>query len=299
MSNQESLAKFCENNVLDIPKVLLDMRDIKPLAVHGESSIFYKDLERDLINIEFHTRTPCIVYIKTGKEVITTFRNETFEIGPGDIIFLPKGLNLFSDYIHERNGLNAYLLFFGSDVLSRFLSTELTPPTVISNEEAIFKMKGSQVIKDFFNSLHSVCDLLSNSSHLLQVKLLELLYLLDVANNGHLRRSLLAVQRGRAKRNIKRLMDQYAISNLSAKELAALSGRSVSAFNRDFKSLYGTTPKQWLIEQRISHAHSLLSTKQWSVTAAAIEVGYSNVSHFITAFKKIYGKTPHQIKIEN
>ena len=299
MNNQDSLSKFCATNILNIPQGLLGMRDIKPLAVHDDSSIFFKDLEADLINIEFHTQAPCIVYIQTGKEVITTCRNDSIEVGPGEVIFLPKGLNLYSDYIHEDKGLNAYLLFFGQDVLTRFLSTEVTPPTLELNEEAISKIDSSEVVHEFFNSLHSAANLLGNSPHLLQVKLLEILYLLDIPNNGELRKCLLAVQRGRAKRNIKRLMDQYAISNLNAKELATLSGRSISAFNREFKTIYGTTPKQWLIERRISHAHSLLSIKQWSVTAAAVEVGYGNISHFIATYKKFYGKTPHKIKNRN
>ncbi len=298
MRQQRNLAQFCENNIVDIPKSLFEMRDVKPLLFDSESSIFYKDLENDLVNIEFHTSVPCIVYIETGIEVITTCYNEIFEIGPGEAIFLPKGLNLYSDYIHKGKGLNAFLLFFGSDVLSRFLSTGPLRSVSVLNEEAIFKMKVNGVVEKYFETLYSDYGYLKNSPHLLQLKLLELLYLLDIHDDGNLRSSLLAVQRGGAKRNIKRLMDQYAVSNLSAKELAVLSGRSVSSFNRDFKALFGTTPKQWLIERRMAHALSLLSN-QWSVTATATEIGYNNVSHFIAAFKKHYGKTPHQIKLDN
>jgi AraC family transcriptional regulator, exoenzyme S synthesis regulatory protein ExsA len=298
MYQQRTLAQYCENNILDIPKALFEMRDVIPMLFNDGSSIFYKDLERDLVNIEFHTRVPCVVYIQTGKEIITTCHNESFEVGPGEAIFLPKGLNLYSDYIHEENGLTAYLVFFGSEVLSRFLSAGPTPSLSITNEQAIHKIEVHRIIQEFFTSLHSVYDSLNNSPHLLQLKLLELLYLLDIHDDGNLRKSLLAVQRGSKKRNIKRLMDQYAVSDMTAKELAALSGRSLSSFNRDFKTIYGTTPKQWLIEQRMTHAHSLLAKKQWSVTDAAIETGYSNVSHFIAAFKKKYGKTPYQIKLE-
>jgi AraC family transcriptional regulator, exoenzyme S synthesis regulatory protein ExsA len=298
MYQKRNLAQYCESTILDIPKALFEMRDVLPMLFNEDSSIFYKDLERDLVNIEFHTRVPCVVYIKSGKEVITTCHNESFEVGPGEAIFLPKGLNLYSDYLHEESGLTAYLVFFGSDVLSRFLSAGPMPSLSITNEEAIHKIEVHRIIKEYFASLHSVYDSLNNLPHLLQLKLLELLYLLDMHDDGKLRKSLLAVQRGNKKRNIKRLMEQYAVSDMTAKELAALSGRSVSSFIRDFKTIYGTTPKQWLIEQRMTHAHWLLAKEQWSVTAAAVEIGYSNVSHFIAAFKKKFGKTPHQIKSE-
>ncbi len=298
MHPPQTLAQYCASGVLDIPKALYEMRDIKPMLFNGESAIFHKDLERDLINIEFHTRVPCIVYIETGKEVITTCNNDSVEINSGEAIFLPKGLNLYSDYIHEGNGLNAYLLFFGSDVLSRFLSVGSVSAVPVSNEQAIRKIRVGRAVKEYFASFGSIYESLNNSPHLLQLKLLELLYLLDIYDDGGLRAGLLAVQTGRAKRNIRRLMDQYAISGVSAKELAALSGRSVSAFNREFKALYRTTPKQWLIHRRLAHAHSLLSKSGWSVTAVAAEVGYGNISHFIEAFKKKYGKTPKRIQSE-
>ncbi|MES9953571.1 MAG: AraC family transcriptional regulator [Candidatus Thiodiazotropha sp. 6PLUC2] len=295
MQNKNCLAQYCENSILEIPKALFDMRDVKPILHSDESSVFYKDLDRDLINIEFHTSVPCLVYIKSGKETITTSDNESYNIGPGEAVFLPKGLNLYSDYIHEEDGLKAYLVFFGSEVLSRFLSHGPMNSLSISNQDAILKVEIDNVVAEYFVSLHSIYGSLNNLPHIGEIKLLELLYLLDVHDDGNLKKSLIAVQRGRAKRNIKRLMDQYALSGQSASELAALSGRSISTFNREFKALYGTTPKQWLIEQRISHAHALLA-KQWSVTATAIEVGYSNVSHFISAFKKMYGMTPQQMK---
>jgi AraC-like DNA-binding protein len=298
MRKQKILAQYCIDNILDIPKGLIDMRDVKPLLLSEDSAIFYKDLEKDLTNIEFYTSLPCVVYNTSGKEIITTSQNRSFEVGQGEAILLPKGLNLYSDYIHEGDGLRAYLLFFGHDVISRFLSTGPAPSSTISNEDAILKLRVGQIVREFFLFLHSAYDSFNNSPHLLKLKLLELLCLLDINDEGCLRKSLLSVQRGKAKRNIRRLMDQYAVSDLTARELAVLSGRSVSTFNREFKTLFNATPKQWLINKRMAHAYSLLTVKQWTVTAVALEVGYSNISHFIETFKKQYEKTPHQIKSE-
>jgi len=140
---------------------------------------------------------------------------------------------------------------------------------------------------------------LNNSPEILQLKLLELLHILNLNNEGPLRQSLLAVQKGEKKRNIKRLLEQYAISDLSAQDLAVISGRSLSTFNRDFKRLYNTTPKQWLIEQRLKHANNLLTNPDLSITTIAGEVGYSNVSHFIEAYKRKFGTTPHQKKLDS
>lgn len=296
MLQREILAQYCESNILDIPKALFNIEDVKPILFQEESAIFFKDLKQDLVNIEFHTSTPCLVYIETGREVITSCHNEAYELNPGEAILLPKGLNLYSDYTHDGSGLNAYLVFFGADVLSNFLSTDSSEFLPLENEQAILKLKTSTSVREYFSSLYSVYETLDNNPRLLRLKLLELLYLLDIDDDGSLRKSLLAIQKGRSKRNIKRLMEQFAISDFNTKEIAELSGRSFSSFNREFKAIYNTTPKQWLIERRLMHAHALLSEKNWSVTAAAAEAGYSNVSHFIAAFNKKYGKTPHQVK---
>jgi AraC-like DNA-binding protein len=296
MLQPKVLAHYCKDNILDIPNALFNMADVKPLLFNEESAIFFKDLEQDLINIEFHTSAPCLVYIATGRQVITSCHNDSYELRPGEAILLPKGLNLHSDYIHEGKGLKAYLLFFGADVLSRFLSTELLESLPLTNDQAILKLNTSTAIREYFSSLTSVYGPLDNNQQLLILKLLELLHLLDINDDGSLRQSLRAIQKGGSKRNLKRLMEQFALSDLSAKEIAALSGRSISTFNRDFKAVYNTTPKQWLIERRLQHAHKMLSQQRCSVTKAATEAGYSNISHFIAAFKKKYGITPHQIK---
>lgn len=298
MLQSKAIAQYCEDSILDIPHALFNLADVKPLLFNAESAIFVKDLEQDLINIEFHTSTPCLVYIETGREVITSCDNESYELRSGEAILLPQGLNLHSDYSHEGKGLSAYLAFFGTDVLLQFLSAEPTASLPLTNEQAILKIETSRAVREYFSSLNSVYGQLDNNPQLVKLKLLELLHLLDSNDDGGLRKSLLAIQKGRSKRNIKRLMNQFALSDLSAKEIAELSGRSFSTFNRDFKAIYHTTPKQWLIEQRLAHAHTLLSKQNWSVTDAAAEAGYGNISHFISAFKKKYGKTPHQIKAE-
>ncbi|ESA37008.1 family transcriptional regulator [Leptolyngbya sp. Heron Island J] len=281
------------------------MRDVKPLLHSPHAAIFYKELEQDLVDIEFYTSEVCLVYIKTGQEVITTCDNKTFTLGLNEAIFLPKGLNLHSDYINSGDPLNAYLLFFSDDIVTDFLATGANISPSSTEEATIFKINQHPLITLFFQSLQATYLSLHNSPHLLKLKLLEILHLIDINDHEKQLRSRLSLQQQASKqqenpkRNIKRLMKKYIISNLNVKDFAALSGRSVSSFNREFKQLYGTTAKQWIVQKRLTHARMLLVDKRLSVTETANEVGYENVSHFITAFKKMYNQTPHQIKTES
>ena len=90
-------------------------------------------------------------------------------------------------------------------------------------------------------------------------------------------------------------METHFDKNLTVADFAALSGRSLSSFNREFKAQFSTTPKQWLIEKKMHKAHSLL-TQEHTVTQVAFDVGYSNVSHFIKAYKSIYKQTPKEMQ---
>ncbi|MDV3349175.1 AraC family transcriptional regulator [Leptothoe sp. LEGE 181152] len=297
MSLKKSTAQHCENNILYIPSALHSMRDIKLLLHNQDSAIFYKALEQDLINVEFHTSAPCIVYIETGTETITNCYNHACRVQQHEAVFLPKGLNLYSDYISTDGSLRAYLLFLSDDVVTDFLATGTSFPKLSNSTSTFLKVDKSPAMALFFESLIASYRHWHHSPHILKLKLLEILHIIDINDEDQQLRSNLSVnQQENPKRNIKRLMEKYIISHLSAKDFAALSGRSVSSFNREFKALYGTTPKQWIIEQRLAHAYTLLVEQRWSVTAVANEVGYDNISHFITAFKRVYHQTPHQIK---
>jgi AraC-like DNA-binding protein len=85
---------------------------------------------------------------------------------------------------------------------------------------------------------------------------------------------------------------------LNIEDYAYLTGRSVSTFNRDFKRLFTISPKQWLMEQRLEKAKSLLAINNTSVSDVAFESGYENISHFIKAFHKKFDISPKQYLIQ-
>ena len=100
----------------------------------------------------------------------------------------------------------------------------------------------------------------------------------------------------KSKRNLARLMEQNFLVQASISQFAAISGRSVATFNRDFKKIFGCSAKQWLIGRRLDYSYQLLTVEGSNVTEAAQEIGYENVSHFIKVFKAKYGVTPAQIE---
>ena len=74
-------------------------------------------------------------------------------------------------------------------------------------------------------------------------------------------------------------------------ELAKYSGLSATRLKMGFRILYGCGPYSLFQAHRMEHAKKLLKTH--SVTETAMELGYSNMSHFSAAFKRQFGKAPH------
>lgn len=80
--------------------------------------------------------------------------------------------------------------------------------------------------------------------------------------------------------------------NASIERFAYLTGRSRSAFKRDFKDLFQETPNRWLTRKRLQEAYFLITKKQQKPNAFYLDLGFEDLSHFSFAFKKAFGQTP-------
>lgn len=58
---------------------------------------------------------------------------------------------------------------------------------------------------------------------------------------------------------LERIMTDNYRYNLKLEQFAQLSNRSLSAFKRDFRTIFQTTPGKWLLEKRLLYAQSLLN----------------------------------------
>lgn len=74
--------------------------------------------------------------------------------------------------------------------------------------------------------------------------------------------------------------------------LAQTVGMGTGNFLTAFSAAFATTPHQYLIDQRIRRAKSLLTGTTASVTEISVTVGFSTPSHFATTFKQRVGVTP-------
>jgi len=91
----------------------------------------------------------------------------------------------------------------------------------------------------------------------------------------------------------------YEYQTLSLETLAAKLGLGTRQTNRFLKDYYGKNFQQKKAEAKMSAASVLLNDENLSVTAIAMELGYSSLEHFATAFKRYYGMSAREYKRKN
>lgn len=86
-------------------------------------------------------------------------------------------------------------------------------------------------------------------------------------------------------------LNQNYMYDLTVKEMAECTGRSLSTFNRHFKKLSNLTPHKWISERRLEKAYLKLEKGEDGKDVYA-DVGFKDIRQFKIAFKQKYGFYP-------
>ena len=84
--------------------------------------------------------------------------------------------------------------------------------------------------------------------------------------------------------------------NLSLSQIASVINISPTYFASLFKRATGTSPHQYVIQQRVERAKLLLSKTNLAIADIALQVGFSSQSHLTQNFKRLTGVTPKQVR---
>lgn len=296
MGHQMS-APDSNGEILLIPEGLHKFAGARTVMTSGRAGIFHKLLHQNAFGTEFFSNAPCLAYVLRGSETFFDADGEETTVYPGDTLLVPRHHHMISDFSSADGPLEAYLFFFSDAVIGEYLSATAKGATAAPDSKtALFA--GSPSLRGYVDALPRVYDDLIAPPTLVKAKLLELLLLLHLHDgDGQLFNFLVHENTNRARRNIKQVMRAHALADLSIADYATLSGRSVSAFQRDFKREFGETPSVWLRRARLEHADDKVVNSQDTIADIALAAGFSDTSHFIKAYKSLFNETPKQRRL--
>ncbi len=94
------------------------------------------------------------------------------------------------------------------------------------------------------------------------------------------------------KRRASELLHENMHGRIRLSEVARECGLSVSHFARSFKTSFGTSTHQWLMQHRIDRAKQLMSQTNMSLIDIAIQSGFNDQAAFTRTFHQLVGVSP-------
>jgi AraC-like DNA-binding protein len=79
-------------------------------------------------------------------------------------------------------------------------------------------------------------------------------------------------------------------------QLAEEAGLSLSRFKASFKEQVGLAPHEFILRCKVDAAKRLLLDERRSVTATAMDLGFSSSQYFATVFKRFTFQTPLEFR---
>jgi AraC-like DNA-binding protein len=94
------------------------------------------------------------------------------------------------------------------------------------------------------------------------------------------------------KRRASELLHENMQGRIRLSAIARECGLSTSHFARSFKTSFGVSTHQWLIQHRIGHAKQLMGQTVMSLIDIAIQSGFNDQAAFTRAFHQLVGVSP-------
>ena len=279
-------------DVIKIPDILL-----------GENTdsvyIFFYIRERgpDQIKLKLHyTQNMICFMIRGAKELYDEY--EFYRMNDEQIGLVSSGHMLMNERVTLRQDFESLLLFFSNEFLSDFLlKYEIIIDDPSRNLASVITFPKDEYLLNFQRSMKLLeHDFKKRAFRVAKMEEL-LLYLLEKypdSTRGFIAAAIFKEQNN----SLAQVVQNHKYKNLNTEELAFLCNMSLSTFKRKFSELYHTSPKQYMIAEKMKKAEKRLKHRK-KPSEIYFELGYENLSSFSTQFKKHFGISPSVYPVQD
>lgn len=236
-----------------------------------------------------------LVYVHSGELEIDE-RGKITRLHKGDCAFIRKDFSVrMTKQAWNGEQFKAIFLMFTTRFLRSIYSTldrNTIPKDAMRDEISLCKLPSNRPdIVSLFESMTPYFDsAVRPTDELLQLKMTEGLYVL-LNTDKNLYASVFDFT-DPWKIDLLDFMERNYRNDMSLKEIANYTGRSISTLKRDFKKCSRLSPRQWLIRRRLEAAREQIRKGGGKVSEICFDVGFKNLSHFSKIYKATYGLPP-------
>lgn len=261
----------------------------------GNIKLAFTRICRDELFRDIYFAASSLYYVESGTAILHT-RDEKITVASGESVLIRQHTKLDIQKFKDADGrdFRSIIFYLFPDFVLEFLQQiKGKHSSSVFSTTALIHLSEQRSLKDFCESLLPLFDKRQVENTAIQSKTFEALHLLLQHNKDFV--SFLADNVKPVKIDLFEFMIHNVLSGYSVPELARLTGRSLSAFKRDFKAVFATTPHQWLLNRKLDYAEQLLREKKMTASDMYLLLGFNELSHFSAAFKKKKGFSPTQL----
>ena len=236
-------------------------------VISGEST-----LKASIENRPSHT----LIFKESG-ESLYILRGKRYRLSPGTVLYIPEGESY--NFKKTSDGESVYrLINFHAES--------------VSNEPKLFVLSQGENISFVFKQMERIWKFNEKLSG--RYELLSLFYkLIAILSESEDTKYTTAEQKASIDPAIEYLEGHLFDSDLKTSDLHELCGVSAPTFRRIFESRFGTSPRKYVIRQRLLQAKVILESGEYkNISDVARSVGYDDPLYFSKHFKKFYGTSP-------
>jgi AraC-like DNA-binding protein len=236
-----------------------------------------------------------LTYIVSGRKE-RTFSNQKSIGNAGEISLTRKNVLLKSMIMSDENGhsYKSVTILLTINMLKQYAAKNNIAPQSRYFGKSFIDLTKSKFIQAYFNSFLPYFEYPEKlTGKIIELKTDEAIELL-LACNDDLKQMIFDLSEPH-KIDLENYMNRNFIFNIPLKDFARLTGRSLSTFKRDFKTIYNSPPEKWLKEKRLDEAKFLIKEQGQKPSEVYYAVGFESFPHFSVSFKERFGVNPSTI----
>lgn len=221
--------------------------------------------------------------------------NKHYNMKPGDYCIARKNHLVRYTKYKDEGQFEKVIIAFDETFLKKFLERHPYHAEPTDHKDSFLFIKEDKLINNFVQSLEPYYNGTEKLDDIfVDIKREELLMIL-LKNNPDLKNIFFNFNIPH-KIDLEKFMNHNYKFNISMERFAFMTGRSLSTFKREFKTIFNTSPGKWLMNRRLQEAYFLLNKENKKPTDIYIDLGFEDLSHFSYVFKKEFGVSPSELK---